>query len=170
MRIHAKILDLIDKFPGKRYVESWLKAGYVEFGKLHETLEGTPQGGVISPLLANIALHGMEQALGISYRIKKKGWQKGGVNCLSNIIIIRYADDFVIICLTLEDAKWAKQRIGEFLKERGLEFSEEKTRITNLDEGFDFLGFNIRRYKVSTTKSGYKLLIKPSKKSQKKQI
>ena len=167
---HDKILSLIDKFPGKKYVKAWLQAGYVEFGKLHETLEGTPQGGVISPLLANIALHGMEEALGIRYRIRKNGWQKGGVDCLSNIIIVRYADDFVVICLTEADAKWAKMRLGEFLNERGLEFSKEKTGITNLDNGFNFLGFNIRRYKVTRTKSGFKLLIKPSKETQKKVI
>ena len=167
---HGKILSLIDKFPGKKYIEAWLKAGYVEFGKLHETLEGTPQGGVISPLLANIALHGMEEALGVKYQVIKSGKHKGRVRCRSRIIIVRYADDFVVICLTEEEATWAKIRLGEFLKERGLEYSEEKTRITNMDEGFNFLGFNIRRYKVSNNKSGYKLLIKPSKESQKKVI
>ena len=167
---HAKIMELISNFPGKKYIEAWLKAGYVEFGKLHETLEGTPQGGVVSPLLANIALHGMEEALGIKYWTKKSGKNKGQVICLSKIRILRYADDFVVICETLEDAEWAKVRLWEFLSERGLEYSEEKTQITDMDKGFNFLGFNIRRYKVSNTKSGYKLLIKPSKDSQKKVI
>lgn len=167
---HDKILEFIGDFPGKKYVEAWLKAGYVELGQLHVTQEGTPQGGVISPLLANIALHGMEEALGIRYSIFQHGKEKGRVRCLSTIRIVRYADDFVVICLTEADAEWAKVRLGEFLHERGLEYSEEKTRITDMDTGFNFLGFNIRRYKSSNTKTGYKLLIKPSKESQKKVI
>ncbi|MCP4651117.1 MAG: maturase [PVC group bacterium] len=167
---HAIVLKLVGNFPGKKYIEAWLKAGYVEFGKLHETLEGTPQGGVVSPLLANIALHGMEEALGIKYKIIKSGKNKGRLECISKIKFVRYADDFVVFCLTEADAEWAKARLGEFLHERGLEYSEEKTRIVDLNTGFDFLGFNIRRYKVSNTKSGYKLLIKPSKESQKKVI
>ncbi len=89
---------------------------------------------------------------------------------MSNIRIVGYVDDFVVICLSEDDAKWAKARLGEFLRERGLEYSEQKTQITDMDNGFNFLGFNIRRYKVNDTRSGYKLLIKPSKENRKKVI
>jgi RNA-directed DNA polymerase len=80
-------------------------------------------------------------------------------------IVVRYADDFVILCETQEDANNAKDEIIHWLLERGLNLSEEKTRIVHMTEGFDFLGWNFRHYKVSDRKSGYKLLIKPSAKS-----
>ena len=79
-------------------------------------------------------------------------------------VVVRYADDFVILCQSKEDAKLAKRDIGSFLRIRGLEFSQEKTRICHITEGFDFLGLNIRQYKVKNPKTGYKLLTKPSKK------
>ncbi len=122
-------------------------------GTLHPTEAGTPQGGVISPILANIALHGMETALGITP--KNQTGPK----------VVRYADDFVVLCHTQEGANQAHEQLSDWLAKRGLTFSEEKTRIVHLTEGFDFLGWNFRHYKASDTQSGYKLLIKPSKKS-----
>ena len=98
----------------------------------------------------------MENTLGIKYNCRGES--------LGKRIIVRYADDFVILCETKEDAKSSRQDIEEFLRIRGLEISPEKTRICHITEGFDFLGLNIRHYKVKNTKTGYKLLIKPSKK------
>jgi RNA-directed DNA polymerase len=155
------LLEVLGPCPGRELIKQWLKAGYVENGTLHETPTGVPQGGVISPLLMNVALHGMEEALGIRYN--KQGCVVGPRT------LVRYADDMVVFCESQEDAQKIKQDLSEWLQIRGLALSEEKTRIVHLTEGFDFLGFNIRRYKCpQTTRSGYKLLIKPSKKSVKK--
>lgn len=127
----------------------------------HDTKAGTPQGGVISPLLANIALHGMEEALGVRY--SKQGYLNG------NRALVRYADDFVVFCESREDAEAVVQTLKDWLGQRGLTLSEEKTRIVHITEGFDFLGFNIRQYRApKTPRSGYKLLIKPSKDSVKR--
>lgn len=167
---HDKLMQLIGNFPARELIHQWLKAGYVEFdGSYHDTLAGTPQGGVISPLLANIALHGMEEVLGIKYRKNtRKGTGKVTYELAPNCVgIVRYADDFVVLCHSKEEAEAVRAKLIVWLKERGLELSEEKTRITHLDEGFDFLGFNIRRYKTLTSKKGDKLFIKPSKKSVK---
>ncbi len=157
---HEHLLKVIGEVPGKELLKQWLKAGYVEQGEFHATEAGTPQGGVISPLLANIALHGMEEALGVKY--DKRG------QIISKRAVVRYADDFVVFCETKEDAESAKQLLDTWLKERGLTLSTEKTKVVHLSEGFDFLGFNIRHYKSTLTKSGWKLLIKPSKKSVQK--
>lgn len=132
----------------------------MERGEFHTTEAGTPQGGVISPLLANIALHGMEEALGVKY--DKRG------QIISKRAMVRYADDFVVFCETQEDAEQAKQTLSNWLEARGLTLSTEKTQVVHLSEGFDFLGFNIRHYKSSLAKSGWKVLIKPSKKSVQK--
>ena len=153
---HKHLLSTIGNFPGRRLIKEWLKAGYVDDNVFHTQNAGTPQGGYISPLLANIALHGMEDVLGVKYN--HKGESKG------KRMVVRYADDFVILCETKEDAKLAKSDIEGFLKIRGLELSPEKTKICHITEGFDFLGLNIRHYKVTNTKTGYKLLIKPNKK------
>jgi RNA-directed DNA polymerase len=115
-------------------------------------------GGVASPLLANIALDGMEKAIGVTY------------NCRGELIgkraVVRYADDFICFCETREDAERVQGILVEWLKERGLTLSQEKTRIVHLTEGFDFLGFNIRHYPTpQTSRTGWKLLIKPSKES-----
>lgn len=153
---HEKLISIIGNFPARRLIKLWLKAGYVDNNTYHAQETGTPQGGIISPLLANIALHGMEEALDIKYN--NRGEIKG------ERILIRYADDFVIFCETKEDANLAKNVINNWLKTRGLEISNEKTKIVHITEGFDFLGFNIRQYKNGKTKTGYKILIKPSKK------
>jgi len=161
---HDTILDAIGGFPARELVKQWLKAGYVENGAFYDTDAGTPQGGVISPLLANIALHGMEEALGVT-RVKRKGVT---AEIRGPRAVVRYADDFVVFCESKEDAEASVQILTEWLARRGLTLSEEKTRIVHLTEGFDFLGFNVRHYEDLTTKSGYKLLIRPSKKSVQK--
>jgi RNA-directed DNA polymerase len=157
---HHKLMSSIGNFPGRRLISAWLKAGYVDVSTFHRTEIGIPQGGLISPLLANIALHGLEKHLGVKY------------NCRGQIrgkrILVRYADDFVILCESEDDALQAKESTQEWLKLRGLELSKEKTRIVHISEGFDFLGFNIKHYKVNNTKTGWKLLIKPSNKFVKK--
>jgi len=154
---HEYLLKTIGNVPGRELIRQWLKAGYREDGILHDTDAGTPQGGVISPLLANIALHGMEEALGIAYKY-------GGKNRTGRAVV-RYADDFVVFCESREDAERVVDLLRDWLAVRGLCLSEEKTRIVHLSEGFDFLGFNVKHYKASTTRTGYKLLIKPSRAS-----
>lgn len=155
---HETILDAIVGFPARELIKQWLKAGYVEHGAYYDTETGTPQGGVISPLLANIALHGMEKALRVTYD------NRGQIR--SKSAVVRYADDFVVFCETKEDAEKSVEILKEWLNERGLTLSEEKTKIVHLTEGFDFLGFNIKHYEApQTSNSGYKLLIKPSRKS-----
>lgn len=156
---HETLLGVIAGFPARELIKQWLKAGYMEGNVFHETEAGTPQGGVISPLLANIALHGMEEALGVT-RNKRRGTINGPR------AVVRYADDFVVFCESREDAEAAKKTLEEWLKEKGLQLSEEKTRIVHLTEGFDFLGFTIKLYPKQKTNTGYKLLITPSKKSE----
>jgi RNA-directed DNA polymerase len=151
------LLTTIGPVPGKELIKQWLKAGYVDRNVFHGTDVGTPQGGVISPLLANIALDGMGKALGIEYRLDTK-WCKP-----SKRLLVRYADDFVVFCETKEDAEIAKGELNRWLAVRGLQLSQEKTHIVHLTEGFDFLGYNVKHYKVNNTRTGYKLLIKPSR-------
>lgn len=157
---HEHLMAKIGNFPARRLIQAWLKSGYVHKNVFHNQESGTPQGGVISPLLANIALHGMENALGVKYNNRGES--------IGKRILVRYADDFVILCEDKEDAIKAQKDISKWLKPRGLELSEEKTRIVHITEGFNFLGLNIRQYKVSNTPTGYKLLIKPSKETLKK--
>jgi RNA-directed DNA polymerase len=150
---HDHILTMLGTFPARGMVAQWLKAGVVEHGRLHRTEEGTPQGGVVSPVLLNIALHGMEKAAGVRYHTtgRAAGWAVAGTP-----VLIRYADDYVVLCHTRQQALEVKARLAGWLAPRGLSFNEDKTRVVTLEEGFDFLGFNVRRY-------GDKLLIKPSK-------
>jgi RNA-directed DNA polymerase len=149
---HDHILSQLGAFPARGMIRSWLKAGVVEQGRLHRTEEGTPQGGVISPVLLNVALHGMETAAGVRYSTGKHS----GVVMAGCPTVIRYADDLVTLCHTRQEANEVKARLASWLAPRGLAFNEEKTRVVTLDEGFDFLGFNVRRYNG-------KPLIKPSK-------
>ena len=150
---HDHILTMLGAFPARGMVKQWLKAGVVEHGRLHRTEEGTPQGGVVSPALLNIALHGMEQAAGVRYHTtgRAAGWAMAGTP-----VLIRYADDFIVLCHTRQQALEVKAKLAGWLAPRGLSFNEDKTRIVTLNEGFDFLGFNVRRHRD-------KLLIKPSK-------
>jgi RNA-directed DNA polymerase len=153
------LLEALGDVPGKALIKQWLQAGYLEDGRYRDTPSGTPQGGVISPLLLNIALHGMEAALGVRHDAQGTSIGKRAV--------VRYADDFVVFCESQEDALIVRDRIlPDWLAKRGLSLSTEKTRIVHLTEGFDFLSFNIRHYPhPQTSGSGYKLLIKPSKKA-----
>jgi RNA-directed DNA polymerase len=157
---HDYLLNTIGAVPGRELIRQWLKAGYVDAGVFHETAEGTPQGGVISPLLANIALHGLEQALGVRHDNRGRIISARGV--------VRYADDFVVFCESREDAETIIDLLKAWLAVRGLQLSEEKTRVVHLTEGFDFLGFNVRLYPTKGTSTGYKLRIKPSKDAQKR--
>jgi RNA-directed DNA polymerase len=155
---HERLLEAIGPFPARELIRRWLKAGYLQMGTLHQSETGVPQGGVISPLLMNIALHGMEQALGVRY--DRRGQIKG------SRALVRYADDWVVFCESEQDAQGARRQAQKWLLQRGLRLSEDKTRIVHLCEGFDFLGFNVRHYPApKTARSGYKLLIKPSKES-----
>ncbi len=157
---HEFLLKTIGNVPGRELIRQWLKAGYVDKGVFHNTEAGTPQGGVISPLLANIALHGMEEALGVRFDHR-------GAN-IGTRAVVRYADDFVVFCESREDAATVIDLLKEWLAERGLTLAEEKTRIVHLTEGFDFLGVNVRHYTVTNTKTGFKLLIKPSKEAERR--
>jgi RNA-directed DNA polymerase len=144
---------LLENIPmEKNILRRWLKAGYMEQHILHPTEEGTPQGGIISPVLANMALDGLEKYLREHLPQYHKG-QRVKVN------LVRFADDFIITGYArafLESV--VKPLVERFFRERGLELSPEKTVITHIEDGFDFLGQNIRKYNG-------KLLIKPSLKS-----
>ena len=157
---HEFLLRAIGAFPGRELIKQWLKAGYMEAGRIHETRTGTPQGGLISPLLLNISMHGLEQALDIRYNNRGENQSKRG--------LVRYADDLVAFCESNADAEEVTHILQEWLKERGLELSPEKTQISHLIEGFDFLGFTIRHYRSQNTRTGWKLLITPSKASVQK--
>ncbi len=185
---HKALLEKIGNYHGKKLIKEWLKAGVIDDSQFQEIEEGTPQGGVISPLLANIALHGMEEAIK-EYALKEpltkrtmaysdvKGHHTrrvgGERERMDSLALIRYADDFVIMHQNLEVVLGARKVIEEWLKPICLELKQEKTRIAHTlnnhekeKPGFDFLGFNIRQYEVHTSKKrGYKTLIKPSKKS-----
>lgn len=152
---HNHLIDMLGTFPARDAVRSWLRAGVMDCGRFAPTYEGTPQGGVISPLLLNIALHGMEEAAGCLNEKKSTRTLRGAP------VLVRYADDFAVLCHSEEEAEAVKGKLSHWLTPRGLSFNEEKTSIVHLEEGFDFLGFNIRRY------SG-KLLIKPSKQAVEK--
>jgi RNA-directed DNA polymerase len=150
---HDHLLGQLGTFPAREHIAEWLKAGVVENGRLAPTEEGTPQGGVVSPLLLNVALHGMERAAGVRYQ---RAGRNAAAAAAGSPVLIRYADDLVALCHSRHEAEQVKARLSGWLAPRGLTFNEDKTRIVTLDEGFDFLGFNVRRYRG-------KLLIKPSK-------
>lgn len=137
---------LLENIPlDKKVLTEFLKAGYIDEGVYCSVTKGTAQGGIISPILANMALDGMKNLLKSQFKKKK-------------VNLVRYADDWVITAESREVAEQVKSAIEEFLKERGLSLSEEKTKIAHIDEGFDFLSWNFRKYNG-------KLLIKPSKKA-----
>jgi RNA-directed DNA polymerase len=150
---HSALLAALGTFPARGLVEGWLKAGVLDQGRLAATEQGTPQGGVVSPLLLNIALHGMEQAAGVRY------WQRdtnGARIARGSPVLVKYADDLVALCHSREQALEVQAKLAEWLAPRGLAFNEDKTKVVSIDDGFDFLGFNVRRYHG-------KLLIKPAK-------
>jgi len=142
----------------KTILSKWLKAGYMDKSVLYQTEDGTPQGGIISPVLANMALDGLE-------RILRKKYPHSGARALKGmnkqVNLVRYADDFIITGISQEILELeVRPLVIKFLRQRGLELSEEKTRITHIEEGFDFLGQNVRKY------NGI-FLITPSKKNVK---
>jgi RNA-directed DNA polymerase len=136
---HEYILETIGPVPGHEFIKESLKAGYVEAEIFHATESGTPQGGIVSPVMLNIALNGLQQKLGS----KKIGY-------------VRYADDLICTARTRKEIKAVVPVIQDWLSKRGLALHPEKTRIVHVDDGFNFLGFFIKRY-------GGKCLIKPQK-------
>ena len=180
---HQKLLNKLNTFPKlRRQIRAWLKADICDFIK-HErnpNHKGTPQGGVISPLLANIALHGMEQRIK-EYAATLKGSKRDNKKSLS---LIRYADDFLIIHENLDVIQECQRIISGWLAEFNLEIKPEKTQIVHTlknhngkKPGFNFLGFNIRQYKVGKNQSsknphgkilGFKTIVKPSDESIKR--
>lgn len=163
---HNALLRKINTYPTMtKQIKAWLKSGVIDRHTFSETDKGTPQGGVISPLLANIALHGLENF--VCQGVVKDGH------------LIRYADDFVFLHEKQEALFTARSRIDRFLEGMGLEVKESKTQVTRTTDGFDFLGFNIRQYSVGAyraakssngKKLGFKTLIKPSKEAIKRHL
>ena len=172
---HSALLEKLKTYPTLRnQIKAWLKCGVLDQGEFSQTDEGTPQGGVISPLLANIALHGMESRIK-EYARTLKGKKANNEKALS---LIRYADDFVILHENLDVILKCQDIISEWLSELGLELKPSKTKISHtLNEykgntGFDFLGFTVRQFPVGKDHSGktqhgtflgFKTIIKPSK-------
>ncbi len=144
---------LLENIPmDKSILRKWLKAAFMESRSLFSTEAETPQGGIISPMLANMALDGLEREL--RKRFKPSNWKIAGKYKMN---FVRYADDFIVTGISREFLEnEVKPVVEEFLTKRGLALSVEKTKITHIDKGFDFLGFNVRKYKGV-------LLIKPSK-------
>jgi RNA-directed DNA polymerase len=156
---HHALLRKLDTFPAlRRVIKHWLKAGVMDGEKLFPTQEGTPQGGILSPLLANIALHGLQTAIEKAFPAHPRLHPRTGERSKGRFVwypkIIRYADDFVILHQDREALEKAREITISWLKEIGLELKPEKTRITHtLNEeygkpGFDFLGFHIRQYRT----------------------
>ena len=176
---HDALLSKLNTSPKlRRQVKAWLKAGVMDNGSLFPTEQGTMQGGTISPLLANVALHGMETVITKKFptRAHKRFYAPQ---------VIRYADDLVVLHGDLNVVHQCHEMLAEWLKSMGLELNPSKTRITHTlkavdgDPGFDFLGFNIRQYPVGRTKSGkdcrgqklgFKVLIKPSQAAIQKHV
>ncbi|KAF5433071.1 RNA-directed DNA polymerase [Candidatus Methanophagaceae archaeon] len=150
---------LLENIPmDKAILKQFLKAGFVYKRHLNPTKAGTPQGGIISPILANMTLDGLEVAIASRYYVTKRGIIDKGRCNPHKVNFVRYADDFIVTAASEEIADELAVLVKSFLKERGLELSDEKTQIIHIDDGFDFLGWNFRKYKG-------KLLIKPSKKA-----
>ena len=141
----------------KTILKKWLKAGYLERHRFHPTEEGTPQGGIISPAIANMTLDGLERLLASHFSKTSRAGKRAKVN------LIRYADDF---CVTGSSKELLEQEVKplveQFLRERGLELSAEKTVVTHIEQGFDFLGQTVRKYHQGKRT---KFFITPSKKS-----
>jgi len=144
----------------KSILRKWLKSGYIDKGIRYPTKEGTPQGGIISPVIANMTLDGLERSLREAFPLTTS---RKGKRFSPKVNLIRYADDFVITGSSKEQLEnEVKPLVEQFMRERGLQLSPEKTVITHIEEGFDFLGQNIRKYRNGKQR---KLLIKPSKKN-----
>jgi len=178
---HEVLLKKINTFPTiRRQIRAWLKAGVMDNMQYFDTFEGTPQGGVISPLLANIALHGMENRIKqafpkMTHTMRETWYHKKGTDFKSPQLI-RYADDFVILHEDITVVQECRDIISEWLKDMGLELKPSKTRLAHTlrrheqeEPGFDFLGFTVRQFAVGKyhSKHGFKTIITPSKKKQK---
>ena len=184
---HKALLNKLNTFPTmRRLIKSWLKAGVVDWSAYanrqknsSSTSEGTPQGGVISPLLANIALHGLEN------RLKQFAGTLPGRNgfgkrdLMKQLSVIRYADDFVILHPDKTVVQRCQQITAEWLKDMGLELKPEKTRLSHTlntteegNVGFNFLGFTIRQHEVGKyeSKQGFKTIITPSREAVKSHL
>jgi RNA-directed DNA polymerase len=179
---HAALLRKLRTFPAlRRAIKAWLRAGVMDGLELTATTEGTPQGGVLSPLLANIALHGLEEAVRARYPQQLNGHQTW------KPVVVRYADDFVVLHENLAVIEEVRQRVSNWLADLGLELKPSKTRITHTlrchdgQVGFDFLGWHVRQFPVGKTHSarrgngryetvrlGFKTLITPSKEAQRR--
>jgi RNA-directed DNA polymerase len=161
---HQWILENIPM--DKTALSQFLKAGILEEGKKHESEMGVPQGGVISPIIANMTLDGLEKAIELAVS-PINDFTRNDLNRYPvKVTCIRYADDFIVSGARRELLEQTvKPAIAKFLEPRGLRMSEKKTVISNLWDGFNFLGFNARLYKTNSREDGATLLIKPSKKS-----
>ncbi|WCR59251.1 MAG: Group II intron-encoded protein LtrA [Wolbachia endosymbiont of Ctenocephalides felis wCfeF] len=173
---HYALLEKLNTTPTlRKIIKGWLKAGVIENRTFQPTKSGTIQGGTISPLLACIALHGLEQYIKETLKSELLLYKRGKYGTITqqqaqqSISIIFYADDFVVIHENEEILFKAKILIEEWLKTIGLELKPLKTKISHTlngnKPGFDFLGFSIRHYLTRSSKKGYKLLIKPSRES-----
>jgi RNA-directed DNA polymerase len=185
---HRALLEKLDAPPAIREaVHAWLKAGVMVQCQFEPTESGTPQGGVISPLLANVALHGLEEVARKSYRVW--GTSQTGKKWSNPVFptLIRYADDFVVLCADLKGVQAAQAAVQEFLADMGLILSPSKTRVTHTLEkyeenvGLTFLGFDIRQFKAGKYRSGtlpntggmklgFKTFITPSKEGVKRHL
>ncbi|WP_199347194.1 group II intron reverse transcriptase/maturase [Tolypothrix tenuis] len=177
---HSALLRKLNTFPTiRRQIKAWLKAGVIDKEQFQETFEGTPQGGVISPLLANIALHGMEERVNQLAKTLTLFYPSGKTmstkDKICSLTFVRYADDFVILHEDITVVQKCQIIISEWLKDMGLELKPSKTRLThtlhryeNEKPGFDFLGFNIRQFPTGKyhSKQGFKTLITPSEDKQ----
>jgi RNA-directed DNA polymerase len=143
----------------KTMLRKWLKAGYLENYQFHATEEGTPQGGLISPVAANMTLDGLERLLASHFSKTSRAGKRAKVN------LVRYADDFIVTGSSKELLEQeVKPLVEQFMRERGLELSPEKTVITHVEQGFDFLGQTVRKYQHGKRA---KFFITPSKKNVK---
>lgn len=174
---HKALLEKVNTSPSvRRQLKAWLKAGVMDGGKLFPTEEGVPQGGTISPLLANIALHGLERIVAEKFPRTEKHRVP---------LLVRYADDLVVFHAERQIIEGCQLLISEWLLKMGLELKPSKTRITHtlkVEEGkpgFDFLGFHLRQFRVGKTKTGtnghgkplgFKTIIKPSKAAIKRHV
>ena len=151
---HSFLLSQLGTFPARDMIAGWLRAGVLEAGKgFAPTEEGTPQGGIISPCLLNVALHGLEEAAGVRYRGGEGDHADHARN--NSPVLARYADDFVVCCFTEQQAHGVRERLEEWLAGRGLSLNQDKTRVVHLTQGFDFLGATrSRTVRVSALEGG----------------
>ncbi|ABR47778.1 Group II intron, maturase-specific domain protein [Alkaliphilus metalliredigens QYMF] len=147
----------------KRIMKQFLKSGFIYRGELFPTETGSPQGGAISSLYANMTLDGLQKVIQDKYHRNSRGRITNHYRAKTKVNLVRYADDFIITANSKETAEELKKVVSSFLETRGLMLSEEKTMITHIDDGFDFLGWSFRKFKG-------KLIVKPSKDSIKSLI